>query len=54
MRLPFGHEERRLLMPEMYGKSVRRPDRLRHLWAHDRELTSPGTKLSSFVSGKTL
>jgi hypothetical protein len=35
----------------MYGESVRRPDRLQHLWAHDRELTSLGTKLSSFVPG---
>jgi hypothetical protein len=54
MRVSFGHEERRLLVPEMYGESVRRPDRLRHLWAHDRELTSPGTKLSSSVPGKTI
>jgi hypothetical protein len=54
MRLSFGHEERRLLVSEMYGESVRRPDRLRHLWAHDCELTSPGTKLSSFIPSKTV
>lgn len=54
MCLSLGHEERRLLVSEVYGESVRCPDRLRYLWTHDRELTSLGTELSSFIPGETV
>ena len=43
--VPLANEERGLSMPTLPRQGVRRPDRLRHLRANDRELAPPRAEL---------
>ena len=54
MCVSFAAEERGLLVPAMRREGVRRPDRLRYLWAHDRELTPSCAELPPFVPSQDI
>ena len=54
MCVPLPDEERGLPVSALSSEGVRRPDGLRYLRAHDRELAPPCTELPPFVPSQDI
>ena len=54
MRVSFGDEVSGLLVSPVLGQCVRHTDGLRCVWVDDRQFTTLGEELSSFVPRQAL